>query len=1286
MLFTDEFTNVCEGCNHSAGIAFKFTYHSKDNTKGFFSQLFEVPPKLEFGLPTQFSCPMDVFMFLNSSMKVEALSYKSTCINLHLGLFPFRNVETVVYIFETCKLTRYCEGVNFANMTTMVIWSSSLEPFSHVKLGHFMELLPASSNNKSLLVATVSKEKYKIEAKLFSVKLSIFDAITNTMAFINEHELTASFSMMLFNMYPILATIKVEQTDSWEKASLFITGDFNNTANNIPSKLEFYIKDYLEILYNRSVVNTRNAELVYNNSLMQQTSSIENHENVNKSKALTDMLYQKAFVDLNNQLNAVNNIEVELQDASEETLNLQRMIDNLCTIRQCEEICSTMPQCNACSQDVGTLLQSQCSVSCTERITVTRFLGYRTRYRYVFVWRTFCGSFELCFLFWCFRLPICTIRGVCVSTSYMEPQFEEVEVGIDELGSIACTRPCPAEYIIAPVMSTCCGDVGCTPMQDDNCASENDECRSRRGTVYSELARAQNANAEALERYDDAKEQETALRLRLAQLSVRKNNIDQKYNESTEILSEANLAVELASTAYNKVQNESNLDQFKTFKTSRYERPMFELLKIKHVTFNTTLISESPKVLQMLVTGSIKDSQFNFTQAITVDFNRLEGSLRDGAIEISEESILNQDHRLRRSLRYRRESEKNLNADKYYQFQVKCTDLQNVIEYVMNFNETLQVLQNVTLSSVNNVLKGRQELVDMINYYTTEYNRSVIINITEIRETFNIVVNTSETNVTETYAGLSVEEMQNLNIMKEHLNASDGTEIKNEVVFLKWQHKMEQLHNTTSSAAGHNCIGFTDCLLKITGVTEDILMDTPREISDASLKLFPRISQDLIDLSLLQNSDLHMAIQAVTNFLNLISNEQLLSYWCAKLPVIVNKSELKITPHENTTIELFCKSNSTDYTTYRWKKDGIELPQQRSSTLIVHNARLHDDSGNYTCEITNQVGTVESTGTVVDVQQLPWFFLQPENVGSYDGDTNNAIFQSNATGWPYPGFKWFFRCLGCANYTQIPNEDENELVISNPHHHHEGSYYCEAVNEQGSVRSRIVNFTVLDVTVLQLSQSFFIDFTSIDESGSGYDNTRLENGSGSGNETNRSGLGKETSKLQETTFKFDMTSSGSGANNFSDNNVTMTKMQENSGSGFPFQFKTDEEEYVKDQLKKTLLKAVNFTFNSIENISMHNISSSNLSVSFTVYSVNISYSPMSQESLSRRSLQARIDWKQASERVLEFLTTTSIVLTYGNVVYASEPNSSTASLPRYTCPAGKQVSSIKNFLCGELVK
>lgn len=93
---------------------------------------------------------------------------------------------------------------------------------------------------------------------------------------------------------------------------------------------------------------------------------------------------------------------------------------------------------------------------------------------------------------------------------------------------------------------------------------------------------------------------------------------------------------------------------------------------------------------------------------------------------------------------------------------------------------------------------------------------------------FNNTINITDN---EEEGSLSDEESQNLNLMKEYLNAADIDTSIGSRLFTAWQNKMEILHNRTSSAAGHDCGGFSDCLQEVTQVLEDILVDTPLEIS-----------------------------------------------------------------------------------------------------------------------------------------------------------------------------------------------------------------------------------------------------------------------------------------------------------------------------------------------------------------------------------------------------------------------------------------------------------------------
>ena len=1186
---------------------------------------------------------------------------------LNLGMFSFQNLENVMYIFEECSIKQYCDGLDFNNATNLVIRGYFPESVSQVDMGHFMKLLPATSTNNSAFVATFSKEKYEIAANLFNVQISIFDTMVNTMASINSNKLSTNFVMELYGKYPVEVALTVQQTSSWNEALIRIQGRFLDVVNTIPSWLEEYITEHLHSLYNRSLIRVRNAEVVYNKSLSQQLSATESYNKINNSKVSTDTLYQTVSENLIDQQNVVSNISDELADANEEIQELQSMIDSVCMITSCEEICVPHEECTSCEQNVNTLIQGRCRVECQRSITVKVVARYERVSRWVFVARRGCGITIRCGFF-CRRGFLCLFRSVCVRISYLKPVFEYRRVLVDDV----CDRPCPTNLIQAPVMAQCCAPVGCAErMQDYTCANNNEQCRSTRNVIYENLSNEQAAAGTLLQRLDEETEKEAALKLELARLTVRKNNMNRRFSESQESLSDANMAVELASEMYKKIHNATNLDQLEKLQDTE-NNP----INVTSVLFNTTIISESPSVLLLAVTGNVQHLGYNFSYKITIDFNRLELSLREAAAEITDSSIIGGGYHSKRSLRYKRQTD---GGDNELQFQARCTNLENLIQYIKVINQSIVTLENVTTTSINNVIEGRKNLTDLINEYTTIYNKPIAIEAGKIKEIFNNTINITENEKIE--GTLSNEEVQNLNLMKEYLNASADidTSISNSM-FTTWQNKMEILHNKTSSAAGHECGGFSDCLQEVALVFEDILLDTPLEVSNKLLQPFTLASQDLLDLALMENSSLQSAIQKLKNFFNLINNIELNEYWCATPPVIIKQPVLRINPRENTTASLSCEVVSNKYTSYKWKKNGNELPNQKNSTIVFKNTQLHD-SGNYTCEITNHVGTVKSTAASVEVQQFPWFFLLPENVNAYVGDVNGARFTSNATGWPYPGFRWYFKPKNSKNFMQIPDEDENEYFIPNPQLQHEGSYYCEAFNEQGSNKSNIVNLTILDASVLQLSQSFSVNFTSF----------MLSDGSGSGNQS-----------IYSRNSSFDTLGSGSGSSSGSggridtsgsfDNSVTdrdKLNLDDTSGSGLSINNYTKTKQSKTDitfesLVKKTITDATDFISNTLENISVSN-TGVNLSLTFTVYSKKLNYPNTLTDDFVQLSSQARVDWFTVTERVKEMLTQTSIVVNFRDKIYNSEPNSTVIFSPQYTCPPGKQMSSSNNFLCSKLL-
>ena len=189
-------------------------------------------------------------------------------------------------------------------------------------------------------------------------------------------------------------------------------------------------------------------------------------------------------------------------------------------------------------------------------------------------------------------------------------------------------------------------------------------------------------------------------------------------------------------------------------------------------------------------------------------------------------------------------------------------------------------------------------------------------------------------------ANTSKEINESLNLIQEHL--SNGEELAKSLVnnlLHFWQVKMEDLHNQTESAAGFSCFGFPDCLQEVVDALNDLVNDIPSS-NAALLSSLPAAAKDLLDLALLEN---YSIISALTNTLKIYSianSSALRENWCAGPPKIITQPVLNITSLGSTNIELSCKVEVEQFTTYQWRNDCVQLPNQRNSTLVLSNVGL----------------------------------------------------------------------------------------------------------------------------------------------------------------------------------------------------------------------------------------------------------------------------------------------------------------------------------------------------------
>ena len=1226
---------TCHDCSDPSGIAFKLVYYITAASTGLFSTLLAIPQK---GINPQLSCPLDSFIFLDKMHDLEAVSIISSCLGINLGSFPFHDLETHIYIFNECKIDSLCAIMDYAD-ANIIVWSTFPSSLSKLSLGFFIDLLPISPSNRTGLVSTFSKDHNHLKAVLPNIRVSLFDTTFKSDAIVNEERLTFSRIVKLFNKYRVKLSGRINQMDNWENIAIEVQGIFLNNQDNIPKLLCYKMEMYIDILHNRSQVEMSNAEAVYNRAISQFIKANVTYYKYSSIKNQSSDQVKQIEEEYKRVHNTLNLLNEKLNKAGDEVKNLQKDIDDLCIIKQCPEVCIPQQICEECRRTITVPIQGTCIFECIKAENTTVITGAEEATRYEYTPQEDCSTYPSCqVISTCVSTRKCTINYVSTPVHFIRYKTETRVINV----VTNCEKPCSETVVAAPLTALCCANLTCNDTkQDVECINQNHQCTQTREIVYRNLGEAEKNATEILQSLDEAKRNASVIKLRLQRSKVNYKFAENKFNESKRAYADAASKLEIATVVFEAVRNELQLTKLEEVKSSTacgIVSPSF--LEIKSVSFATTIITESPTILPVDVLLHIVSENTTVTETLYVDFNNVDASLKQGAVAIIEKLVLS------RSTRHSRNviNGSAPNENELY-FQRKCVDVKNIIEYIKELNVSVFAVAESTISSISGLKDNVLELSELINYSSNIFNEELTIDFEKISN----ITNRNLTNFNSTDAKKSEETDELIKLMQEHVLSSQELESElGNTLYQSWQAKMEEVHNQTGSAAGFQCIGFSGCLQKVVDTLNDLISDIP--INDI-LSDFSDAAQDLMDLALKQNYSIVSAVTNTHKIYSIASNPVITNYWCANPPRIIVHPIQYINSTENSTIRLSCEAEVEQFTSYQWKKDGVQLLGQKNSTLVLTNV-TPNDNGNYSCVVTNQVGSTTSFNATVEVLQFPYFLLEPDNINEYYGNLNGATFQCNASGYPLPGYKWYFQPEGTYNFSEILDKNQNILVIVPPLPKDEGSYYCEAFVSDDSIRSKVANLTVLHSTVVQIAQTVYLNFSFIN---------KVEE-----TETGSSGSGDLLTIEDHITSDFSGSGSevGSGINR----NVTITP-------------------YTKLALENNLLNVLNtlmsFESTTIENVSLNFVNPFNLSVSFTLYSHSITYSEVTLSKINHLAPQAMMEWADTWQRLQELLSVSGFIITDDDYEYESLPKSLKVDMLQFVCPAGKEVSSANNLICGK---
>ena len=1176
-----------------------------------------MPTKEWFGLRTQFSCPLEAFVFMDDDHDMEAISIVSQCLGLRLGSFPFLDLECHLYMFDRCKASPFCSNLGYSD--TFVVWSSFPSHLQSLSLNSFIQLLPASNSDRTAFYATFSKNTYSLQAKVFNIQLSLFEVDFNCDATIDDEQLHFEKAVDLFGSYPTKLSGNIRQTNDWKNTPININGLFLRNSNNIPDLLCKLITKYIDVLYSRSSSKVKNAEMVYNRAASQFSIAQSTYQDREiASNKSGDMVKQteKELLKIEDRIKTLTN---QLQMANE---NLQNIINATCMIEDCPEFCIPQQVCKSCQQNVAASIQGTCPASCEEED-----VSETVQYENVTVQET--GSQEHCMTTTDCGVYNCFSSETCAEELVSRPVTENkttTTLGI-ETKNVTCIRPCAHMYSRVVLQTQCCGKVGCNQTRKDiGCLRKNQQCQSQRNALYLQLNHTQLNQIRDFQLLDRARANRSATNLRLKRYKARHSLNERQLNFSKVALVERETALTIASRAHQLVKQQHPLDLLETIK-KRVNVCGFSPLAyvdIKSVAFDTAVVTESPSILQLNTKLSIHPHNTIKSETTYVDFHRLNTSLWNAAVHITDNVVLNH-----RSKRHYRNTASILSEDeKYFHFQSRCTDVKNVLSYVKDLNASIYSIAAIAIGSKSDLEENINEILSLIDIVAAPGD--------DLNPNLPIANLTANESATPGPIPDVINEA--IKLIKEHLSNNQYIGETFEVdLFKSWQVKMEFLHNKTKTAAGLPCVSFSDCLQEVADSVEDLVNAVPViDFIDSSDLIIAH--HDLLDLALQRDYSIISALNNTKTISNIASDPILYNYWCANPPKIIVQPPQRIAARENTTVELKCEAEEPDYSVYQWKRNSVQIHNQKNNTLLLADIKM-SGSGIYTCVVTNQVASVTSANITIEVQQFPSFLLQPDNVDVYLRSINGAVFKSNAIGFPNPGYKWYFQQKGKSKFTLIPGENWNKLTIATPLPENEGSYYCEAINEQGILRSRIVNLTVLETSVAQIARTFHLSFIA---------------------------------PLNQSLINSDALSLGSGESDDDGEEhakVTLT----------PIAMKRLREEYVS-ALDSLLL----FGSTSLGNVTIYTTSGTRFSIGVTLYSEKINYQDTTLARLNFLAPKARIEWLSVWENLQETLGISEIFIAYGEGEYKSDPLSLKFGTLQILCPLGKRLSPVNNLLCGKL--
>ena len=994
-------------------------------------------------------------MNLDSDTHLQGLSTYTDCPRLLLQRLIFTDMAHKLYFTTATDACLPQPDLPEDTPDYAILIHSSMKR-NRLPLGSFLTLLPGD-NSIALTVAfaTDSPGSY---ARMHSVNVSMFGTQFNTPVDINNDMLEFTAKLDIFKLYPTDLDVSASITNvPWNRLVFSVDGDLVNDPTD-PRSLPKIIEDYVQDSINSTTNNAKQRQLNGEMAVTRACGNLDNlqMEYISREQRLLEanVTYQEALDNLTSAEATLASAETAFESANDDILEAQGDLSNVCDEADCEDIEVCSQRCNMCQRDVFVEQTGLCNTTVNVSMNVTE-ITYQTRegWRWTRICNTRC--FRSCYTYgrttcWTY----CNSKCLPFQETYPVRTSRTIYVRETQL------KPCPPQRYSHTVTDLCCNQTVCQSAPNVVC---QELCREQRARAIENLQKTRADIAEPFSALERARTGLSSAQVALSRATARRDSAQQMFEQIQPAYESTQTAKDVSEKNYQDVlagiEGELALARLIEGQAS-----LDSIFNITSVTFNISITTHSPMQLPLVITYDIPAREQTYQENIVFDFSApLQFNLRVISDAVHMRVLDTASISKKRSLSYFNvrgkrqtalESERDPNT---LTFEANCVEVMNLRGFFNDLVVSLEEINQGIVDAKSSISATQSQAEVDPSVYTPRINYDVLESVFNV-STEEANVTNKDNDVIKAYEEL-VQEYERLAV---ELSASIGN-----TSFIEWQATMEVLYNITRSVSDHPCAGFTDCLNTALTVLKQLLKDLPTS-SDTEELLLQLLGAEkaVLELGTAMNLTIPNSLDRLQPVTSILEADTIVNYWCSSPPNITTLPPLEASVQEGDDLVLNCSAESQLPVTYQWTKNGNLIPDADSNNLVI-SALQKVDSGNYTCCVSNPVATIKSPYTSLFVYELPTFYLEPTSVAVYTGDRDGAWFGCNATAWPFPGWKWYFRPTEDSQWTLIEGEDANELLVPTPRKENEGWYTCEAYNRYGSLQAKPVYLTILPLTVSQ---------------------------------------------------------------------------------------------------------------------------------------------------------------------------------------------------------------------------